>query len=138
MKLVTLKTFDDTIDAHLLKSRLEAEGIVCFLKDEYITNAYQQYSYPFGGVKIMVREIDYEDANSILFLIEGNAFIDSESIDLRCPNCNSTKITSKYKFNKSVKGILSLLASLLVALVIIKPHTYYKCNNCNSKFELRD
>jgi DNA-directed RNA polymerase subunit RPC12/RpoP len=136
MKFITLKTYDNSVDAHLLKSKLESEGIVCYLKDEFITNAYQQYSYPFGGVKLMVRNIDFDNACSILCLIEDNAFIDKENIDLKCPNCNSTKITSKYKFNNSFKGILSLLSSLLIALVIIKPKSVYKCNNCNSKFEI--
>lgn len=32
--MVTLKTFDNLVDAHLLKTKLESEGVTCFLFDE--------------------------------------------------------------------------------------------------------
>jgi len=38
MKLVTLKTFDNSIEAHLLKVKLESEGIRCFIFDENIVS----------------------------------------------------------------------------------------------------
>jgi molybdenum cofactor biosynthesis enzyme MoaA len=34
MEMVTLKTFDQYFSANILRSRLEAEGIICLLKDE--------------------------------------------------------------------------------------------------------
>ena len=51
-KLVTIATFDNAVNAHLLKTRLEAEGIRCYLHDEII-NTLMPVG-PFGGVKIQV------------------------------------------------------------------------------------
>ena len=134
MKFVTLTSFENTVEAHLLKSKLESEGIICFLKDEYITNAYQQYSYPFGGVKLMVRSSEYAEALNILNLIEDNAFIDYDRLALKCPNCNSVKIQRR-KSIRSVGGIISLLITLLFSVIAIKPKTLYRCNNCSTDFE---
>jgi hypothetical protein len=32
--MITIKTFDNPVEAHILKSRLESEGIHCYLFDE--------------------------------------------------------------------------------------------------------
>lgn len=134
MKLVTLTSFENTVEAHLLKSKLESEGIICFLKDEYITNAYQQYSYPFGGVKLMVRNSDYSEALKIVNLIASNAFMDNKNFNLKCPNCNSVKIQRR-KSIRSIVGIISLLITLILSVIAIKPKTLYRCNNCSTDFE---
>ena len=38
MKLVTAQTFNDSVSAHLVKTRLENEGIECYIFDENINN----------------------------------------------------------------------------------------------------
>jgi hypothetical protein len=51
------------LEAHLMKTKLESEDLECFLQDENMglfTNA-------IGGVKLLVREEDAEQAAQILF-----------------------------------------------------------------------
>jgi hypothetical protein len=69
MGFVILQLFDNYIDAHIVKGRLEDAGIHCWLKDEnlsalivdpILTNAVS------GGIKLMVPEEELERATAIL------------------------------------------------------------------------
>lgn len=61
--LVTLGSFPDALQAHLVKTKLESEGIECFLLDESVTWLYPQ---ALSGVKVQVYESDLERARDIL------------------------------------------------------------------------
>lgn len=69
MEFVLLQRFDNYIDAHIVKGRLEDQGVHCWLKDEnlsalivdpVLTNAVS------GGIKLMVRKDELEKAIAIL------------------------------------------------------------------------
>lgn len=64
--LVTIKIFDNYITAHIYKSRLEAEGIVCFLKDENTVTMHWLWSNAIGGIKLQVLETEKEKAEQLL------------------------------------------------------------------------
>ncbi|MEA4982255.1 MAG: DUF2007 domain-containing protein [Paludibacter sp.] len=53
-------------DAYLVKGRLESEGIEIILKDELTVQVYNFYSNAIGGVKLLVKECDYDKAYTIL------------------------------------------------------------------------
>ena len=63
MATVTVKTFTNSIAAHLAKDRLEAAGIDCFLADENVSRAY-----PTGifEIRLMVAEEDLPRALEVL------------------------------------------------------------------------
>ncbi|MDX5437376.1 MAG: DUF2007 domain-containing protein, partial [Pontibacter sp.] len=82
-RLVTIATFNEPTEAHILKGRLEAEGILCFLGDEHIVGAQPFYSVAVGGVKLRVTEQDVEEAKTILSRIQGGEGIyDYDTIEL--------------------------------------------------------
>ena len=69
MGFIILQSFDNYIDAHIVKGRLEDQGIHCWLKDEnlsslivdpILTNAVS------GGIKLMVPEEELQTAIEIL------------------------------------------------------------------------
>ena len=69
MGFIMLQSFDNYIDAHIVKGRLEDQGIHCWLKDEnlsslivdpILTNAVS------GGIKLMVPEEELQKAIEIL------------------------------------------------------------------------
>jgi hypothetical protein len=69
MDFIVLQRFDNYVDAHIVKGRLEDRGIQCWLKDEnlsalivdpVLTNAVS------GGIKLMVPENELERAAAIL------------------------------------------------------------------------
>ncbi len=96
-QLVTIATFATAIEANLARTKLESEGIECFLADEY--RGHQPY-LPVGGVKLQVRDTDAQRAIEILgdssTLVEDAEENLSEPEDdvLRCPRCNSIAVDS--------------------------------------------
>ena len=65
-RLVTVATFNQPIEAHVVKGRLESEGIETFLADEHVISMNPFYSNAVGGVKVQVAEEDVEEALKIL------------------------------------------------------------------------
>lgn len=61
MKTCKLTTCNNSIEAHLLQARLEAEGIACILSGE-IMSTYP----PMNGVTVFVSEDDYNIAKKLI------------------------------------------------------------------------
>lgn len=59
-RLKTIATFSQPWEAHLFKSKLEQEGISCFIEDEYTVSVNWFFSVAIGGLKIAVRESDID------------------------------------------------------------------------------
>jgi len=68
MDFVLLQTFDNYIDAHIVKGRLEAEDIICWLKDEHLSALIVDpvFVSVIAGIKLMVAKDDVERATEIL------------------------------------------------------------------------
>ncbi|WP_299702575.1 DUF2007 domain-containing protein [uncultured Pontibacter sp.] len=116
-RLITVATFSQPTEAHILKGRLEAEGIPCFLGDEHIIAAQPLYSVAVGGVKLQVTEGDVEEALEMLARIQGGTseYILDDNIELAsptqvyhdveiCPICESKNISTKGFFG----GVLGI------------------------------
>jgi len=66
-KTIRLMTCNTVPEAHMIKGRLENEGIDCFLKNEEATNMLPMFNnMAGGGVQIMVFEKDFERAEEIV------------------------------------------------------------------------
>ncbi|MFH1453963.1 MAG: DUF2007 domain-containing protein, partial [Armatimonadota bacterium] len=64
--LKTIATFSFPIEADLVKSKLDSEGIRAFIFDVNIVGMNWFYSKAVGGVKLKVREGDVEKALAVL------------------------------------------------------------------------
>jgi tetratricopeptide (TPR) repeat protein len=104
--LVTIATFSHVLEAHIVKGRLETEGIWSFVADENTVVANWLYSNAVGGVKLQVREEDVDAAQ--LILADGPGEIDwegeggeedEEDDPEHCPRCDSNAIRYE-KFEK--------------------------------------
>ena len=62
---ITLITFTFPEDAVIIKTRLEAEGVICFLKDELTLQADNFYPNTLRGVKLLIKKSDYHQVNEI-------------------------------------------------------------------------
>ena len=136
-RLVTIAAFNDATEAHIVKGRLEADGILCFLGDENIVGIHPFYSVAVGGVKLKVTEDDVMEAKAILSRIqEGNTQFDYDTIELappmqehpeaiRCPNCDSDNVAEE-KFNRTVFSLSYLLLGFPLPFLSRK-HTCYDC-----------
>ncbi|MFN2458855.1 MAG: DUF2007 domain-containing protein [Chitinophagaceae bacterium] len=68
MEFVLLRNFDNYIDAHIVKGRLEAEGIHCWLKDEHLSALIVDpvLTNAIAGIKLMVAQDHIERAIEVL------------------------------------------------------------------------
>jgi hypothetical protein len=67
----TLASFSQPVEAHLLRLRLENEGITAYLRDEHLVTFDWLYSNAVGGVKVDVADEDYERALEVLESVDG-------------------------------------------------------------------
>lgn len=66
MDFVTIRTFQNYFTAHILLSRFRDSGIECFLKDEFLVTVDPILSNAVGGIKLVVKKEDEEEANLLL------------------------------------------------------------------------
>lgn len=66
MNLVTVATFSSSFDMHVIKGRLEADGLTCYVKDEQTISVDPLLDIPVGGIKLQVAESDADIAKELL------------------------------------------------------------------------
>lgn len=135
MKLVTVRTFDNPIDAHLLKTKLESENIMCYLFDENIVRLNPLYNITVGGIKLKINESDLEKASQIIQQVEEATLTNDDGETLSCPRCNSTEIYSNFKSLKGTKGLFSLLVTIILVVYPIYFKSVNRCKECGHEFK---
>lgn len=120
-------TFDNPVEANIARTQLEEHDIPCHLDDENIVSNHPMLGSAMGGVKLMVRDEDADQAAEILE--EGfGSIIDEEwdefdvdedrddalvSSTLVCPECGSREIG----FGKAFFGYWSVVLLLFAASI---------------------
>ena len=129
MKLITVKTYNLSHEAHIDKGRLEAEGLFVVLKDELISQVYNFSAQTLGGIQLQVREDQVAKAVEIL---NNEDIIDiSDAFQhTKCPNCASLN-THKKKMN----SILYVCSILLFGIPFFFMGGNITCADCNTTFK---
>ena len=135
MELVTIKTLDNSIEAHIMKSKLESEKIMCFLFDEHIVGLNPLYDVAVGGIKLKINKSDLDKATEIVEETLNSSLTNDKGEVVKCPNCESEDIYSGFKSMKGTKGILSAIVSFLFMVFPIYYKTVYKCKICGNEFK---
>ena len=136
-KLVTVGQFSLGVEAHICKTKLESEGIQCFIQDENLIAVNWLYSNAIGGVKLQVKESDVENVRKIFAGLDEVSLHNESESELRqqsCPKCNSTD-TRYGKFARKPALWSWIILSILwswVFLGILLPFIKRKwvCNEC--------
>ena len=135
MNLITLKTFDNSIDANMLRCQLELEGIESYLKDENTINTNPLYNIALGGIKLQVIEQDYNIAKTYLDQLEHTPYTNQNNEIITCPKCQSTSIQAGFSSYKDITGFISLLTALVFMILPFYNKKVYKCKECNTEFK---
>jgi hypothetical protein len=121
--LVPIATFSRQIDAELAKSKLEAEGVRCFIANGHTDRI--NFDWCLTGatsqIKLMVRKADQELAQAILAEDPEEARLALEQVfdespEDRCPRCGSLEIRKQ-----GVSAFRASIALMLVALLVGRP-----------------
>ena len=135
MELITLKTFETPIEAHILRSKLESENIDAFVFDEHSVGINQFLSNAIGGVKVKIKEEDTARAMKVLDEINATYYTNDLDEIIVCPKCGSKAYYSYFKSMKGRKGLLSLLSSILFWAYPIYYKNVFKCKKCGEEFD---
>jgi predicted nucleic-acid-binding Zn-ribbon protein len=107
MELVTVRTFDNYFSASIILTRLQSDGVECYLKDEHT-------------VTIVVNKLLEE------YHLE---YIKSAA----CPQCGANNFTQVTK--KEVGNYLTAIFTWLFSNYAVAPNYIYQCGNCGYECE---
>lgn len=139
-KIVTLQSYYDPMLAHIVRTRLESDGIPCFIADEYALGSVSLFSQATGGIKVKVFERDLEKCREILAregdLHEEDHIEPEEGSDtyVECPYCGSTNVSHLVpeKNDSRWPEFLNSLSNLVSPFHVEK---HWHCNHCRQDFE---
>ena len=119
-----LTVFEYSTEAHLMKSRLDSDGIRTLLMDEKTIDSDPLISQAIGGVKLLVHNDDLKKALNIYN--EVRAYEKDENGNaILCVKCNSSKILVAPPQRKS---IFFMLFPFFESRKLI-------CNDCKTIFK---
>lgn len=129
-KIVVFRTFRDAISANIVKSKLDAFGIPCFLTEENLSNLYPGASALMNSlVRLHLFDRDVESARNVL--ADSNLVLQDDSV-VRCPACQSTNIEREFPKNLSDNAFSALRYTFFG---IFSPEKkVYRCTNCECEF----
>lgn len=146
-QLIVLKTYMYPSEAYPLMSKLESEGINCFLDGENTITVHPFLSNAIGGVKLKIRESDAETALNIIRESETESTIDKETsekeipagfsygfikVETFCPECDSTMVFRK-KMPAWQIALSIVLLPLYLPLLFAKKKHY--CADCGYEWK---
>jgi len=131
MKLITIATYSYPHEMAISRSKLEAHGIECFVRDELTVQVHNFYSNAIGEVKLEVQEQDVKQAIQIL-KDSNDLNVNYSESNIKCQVCDSGNIDGK-KFN----GKLSLVIWVVLGIPIPIFSSKYHCYDCHKDYKFK-
>ncbi len=123
-----IASYDNFLLANMTLGLLQENNINCYLKDENIITVDPLLSPAIGGIKLMVDENDFADAQELINQAEL-----SYLKEIPCPDCKSHSLIIEEKTNNP-DGFWN---KLMNRVAYGQSSTYsknYRCTNCNRLF----
>jgi hypothetical protein len=130
--LVTVCTYNTSMEAHFARMTLENAGIPCVILDEGINAWYPHLTTAVGGIRLQVLETDAEAAARELDVPAAGEEIRDEVVSARpsqCPKCSSEDIKRYWG-----PALFNIAFWLLTAASFITNRSW-QCNNCGHEWK---
>jgi len=140
-QLVTLWRYRDLPEALVAKSKLDSDGVLCFLADFEIVRLDWFWSNAVGGVKVQVADDDAEHALALLSEEIPTGFSAEETGEAyqqpECPNCQSRDVAFQpwYRHIAVLFLGLAVIYKTFVALPIFIPRKSWRCEDCRYEWD---
>jgi len=129
-EIIVYRQFDTAIEANIIKTKLDAFGVPCFLTEENLVNLYPgQPIFPFR-VRLHIFAKDFDRAEQIL--AEESLSIEDDSVT-RCPKCQSKSI--EREFPKKLSATFLGELNVLFLGIFFPEKKINHCRNCNFEFD---
>jgi DNA-directed RNA polymerase subunit RPC12/RpoP len=129
-KIVTLRSYYDAMEAEIVRGRLEANDISCFIADDNTLAANPFYNQAMGGIKIKVFEHDLEKCREIL---AEAAVLEAGDELMTCPYCKSTHV--HFSAAPVKRNWFSIILAVLISTFPIYLYRTWICMDCGASFE---
>lgn len=128
--IIVFQKFDNAIEANIVKSKLDAYGIPCFLTEENMANLYPGASNLMNfNVRLHLFKHDTERARQIMS--ENNLRVDDDST-VTCPRCKSNQVERDFPKNLTLKFTSAL--RFLFFGIFYPGKKVYRCQDCDFEF----
>jgi len=136
--IITFETFYDPMLAQIIRTKLEANGIPCFISDENLGPLYPMYNQGAGGIKLKIFARDLERCKQLVaedselpqnFEVEPG----SDNVVI-CPFCGSTN-TYYEPPNTEKTTWIDDMVSAVDAINPLHADKNWHCNDCHQNFE---
>lgn len=137
--LITIGRYLNPWEAHVLRGRLEAEGIPAFVTNDAHAIAAFPLSYAFGGTALQVPASRVDEARGILRDYASGALEDDLRAETglappKCARCGSTDLRDVVPVSQKVLVVMLALWSATFPTRA----TATRCNACNDTWEISD
>ena len=137
--LETVARFRDPWEAHMLRLRLEAEGIPASVAFQFHIGNNWWYSQALGGVRVQVPRSWLKEALHVekdcragVFTAElRQEFGDID--DVQCPNCGSESFSKR----RPIPSVILSLVTLLVTVPIPATGWVCRCRRCRTRWVMQ-
>jgi hypothetical protein len=128
-EIVVFREFDNTIEANIIKAKLDAYGIPCFLTEENLANLYPGQQNMFLPVRLHLFQKDAEHARHVL--VESTMSVHDDST-LSCPRCQSTFVQRDFPRKLSESFLAGL--NVLFFGIFFPQRKVNRCQHCEFEF----
>lgn len=132
----TLQRFSKVIDAQISQSFLLSHGINSQIRDQHIVSINWFYSNVVGGVKLEVKDEEFNRAKILLQQVEDGVhkLAEQELVGMECPLCKSVK--SELKPNV-IRGWILIMAYTTGLPFLFLNRDRWQCFDCQHKWSFR-
>jgi predicted RNA-binding Zn-ribbon protein involved in translation (DUF1610 family) len=123
MNIITLRSFDNYFLASITLTKLQDAGVECYLKDENTVTIDPILSNAIGGIKLVVKEQDAEEAKKIL-----QQFDEEYLQSVKCPQCGVAQITLVTK--PGATNFITAIFTWLFSNYAVAAESIYQCGKC--------
>ena len=135
LDLITVKSFINPMDAHMLKTKIQNAGFECQLIDEKTIDADPLVAQAVGGIKVRVQKKDHRAVLDLMDTIVDLVTLTPKGHVVICSNCQSKQVASAVY---DEDGVESLFKGITRAFKMLNPKytdNTYLCLKCNQKFK---
>lgn len=129
MSFVSVQSFNNYIDAHIVLGRLKDAGIDCWLRNEATTTIIPIWTTAIGGIQLMVKREQFHRAGELLKRME-----EEKKVNRLCPYCFSHQVEYINTMRKPVNWLSAIVTFFLGDLALM-PSQRYHCFHCHAEFD---
>ena len=123
MEFITLRTFQNYFQAHILLTKLQDAGLACFLKDELTVTMDPIISNAIGGIKLVVSSEDLPKAIELI-----KQYDQQYREHFVCPQCHGKNIVLVPK--QTASNLFVALLTWTLGSYAISSKNIYRCADC--------